>query len=100
MTPAGGRPCRRETRARPYRWCRRAGVAEGALPAFIRWGRVASYARFQAGDMEGRGMTRTGRPTEGQPPIMLPLQSKRTTRGSGVEPSHAVFGRTFLRQEG
>ncbi|HQP89242.1 MAG TPA: hypothetical protein PLL76_23550 [Thermoanaerobaculia bacterium] len=36
-----------------------AGSREEALPAFIRWEQLASYARFQAGDTAFRGTSRT-----------------------------------------
>ncbi len=36
-----------------------AGSREEALPVFIRWEQLASYARFQAGDTGFRGTTRT-----------------------------------------
>ena len=77
-----------------------AGSREETLLVFIRWARLASYARLQTENPRVRRMKRTGGPSEDQLPITLPHQLAGMTRASRVETGHAVFGRSVLRQEG
>jgi hypothetical protein len=51
-----------------------AGSREEALPVFIRWEQLASYARFQAGDTGFRGTTRTRRFIEDGPKVTISAQ--------------------------
>ena len=51
-----------------------AGSREEALPVFIRWEQLASYARFQAGETGFRGTTRKRRFIEEGPWITISAQ--------------------------
>ncbi len=51
-----------------------AGSREEALPVFIRWEQLASYARFLAGDTGFRGTTRTSRFLEDGPKVTISAQ--------------------------